>query len=273
MEGTLTLAILGHHDMPRFERAIRSASAAAACAPRVVAQPVVDVTGRLDPPEGSWCVEGGTAARAKASLLRKWAAGASEGDWVWQLDGDDVLYPCAAQAMRRDISLACADLVGYYGFDVPDTAELWTGPAVPPWPRGAGVGDHWDCYPYVTSWMPSLWSTRAVRTIRWDEDMRAYEDGLVCYQALALHQRGELRVCISGAVDILAVDRSTPASVQKLADMDAATDELRRRRLGWVARERSNWGELGIIAPSPLMDAVARLMAYLAAQGQRLPAT
>lgn len=260
---TLTLAVLGHHDAPRFDRALHSARTAATLAPGVTVQAVVDVTGTLDAPDGAWQVEGGTAGRAKAALFERWAETAGDGDWVHQLDGDDTLYPCAAQAMLRDIRLAGADLIGYYGFDTPEDGSLWDGPAVPPWPRQPGRGEHWDRYPYITSWMPTLWSTRAAGAIAWDADMHAYEDGLVCYQALALHQRGDLRVSVSGAVDILAVDRSTPDSAQKAADMDFWADELRRRRTAWVTPDRSNWGELPIIAPNPLMEHGVRLAAWL----------
>lgn len=245
----LTLAVLGHHDPERFGRAVASAEQAAARSTGVRVQPVVDATGSLPDVAGSWAVQGGTAAAAKAALFTRWVAEAAEDDWVYQLDGDDVLHSGAAGVLLGDIQLANdADLIGYYGFDLLG-GPAWGCPAIPPWPRQMGYGEHWDRYPYITSWMPSLWGRRAARTLLWDVDMEAYEDGLLCYQALALHQMGLLRVCISSSIGILQVDRSTPGSVQKTVDMDYWADELRRRRFRWVVPERSNWGELDILAP------------------------
>jgi len=244
----LTIAVLGHHDGDRYHRALESAEIAAARADAVVVQPVVDVNGSLDFRGGAWAVYGGNAARAKAELFRRWHEESQEGDWVYQLDGDDMLEPGGAEALLRDISLANADLIGYYGFNALD-GDRWGMMAQKPWPAGPGIGAHWDAYPYITSWMPSLWNRRAVEVLDWPEDMEAYEDGLICYQALAAHQQGRLRVCISGGTDIVTVDQTTPGSVQKTANMDFWADVLRQRRQQWVTRERSNWGELEWITP------------------------
>lgn len=257
--GQLTLAVLGHHDAPRFARALRSAEIAAAGAPNVRVQPVIDTCGSLGAPADSWLIEGGTAGRAKGALFSRWSETARAGDWVYQLDGDDVLYSCAAQAMQRDMAMAGADLIGHFAFDTPADGSLWSCAPAPPWPAGSGRGEHWDSYPYVTSWMPSLWSLPATGALFWAEDMPAYEDGLICYQALAAHQCGALRLCISGAVDILAVDRETPGSAQKASDMDHWADELRRRREMWVSPERSNWGEVPAITPATILTRDERL--------------
>lgn len=261
----LTLAVLGHHDPYRFARALHSARVAASCASDAVVQAVVDTTGALDC-EGAWEVSGGTAGKAKAALLLRWAESAKPDDFIFQLDGDDVFYPCAALAIQRDFASASADLVGYHGFDIPSENRLWAFAAFPPWPAGPGRGEHWDRYPYVTSWMPRLWNEKAARYLKWDVDMPAYEDGMICYRALGQYFEGNLRVCISGAVDILAVDPSTPGSAQKVSDMDYWADVLRARRAEVVHAERSNWGEFARIAPAPMLSADLRLAAWKALQ-------
>jgi len=253
---SLTLLVLGHHDEPRFRRAVHSAIVSVEAAlsadmgdVHVNVMPVIDRTGRGLETHSGYRVDGGTTARGRSEALKLWARFASDTDYVYQLDGDDVLYPHSARQILRDIRASAADLIGYYGFDVParKTGGMWGKPAVPGWPEGPGVEEGWDRDPYVTGWMPRVWSVRGVALGLWDEDMKAYGDAIVCYRALAAHLAGRMRCVISTAGDVLAVDQGVPGSTQKSANMKLWSDVVKERREAIVARERSNWGQLPIL--------------------------
>ena len=265
---TIDVAVLGHHEPARYRRALFSALASH---PTTIT-PIIDSAGGMEEelraaiPPG--CMEPHIIHAGNAGLAKNAALDAPIADGVsyrFLLDGDDMLYPCAMDSIEADIEASrerCShtggwldiDLLGIVGFDVlPDKkwGDTWT----PEWPRtGQEVG--WDAYPYITPWMPRLWKLPAREILRHAADMPAYEDGLLCYQALGAflrsqadeYMRDEADVVISRATDIYVVDRATPASIQKdRARMDLCADALRWRRMQHVRKDASSPGQLPIL--------------------------
>ena len=268
---TLTLAILSDRDLPRLERAVRSALAQRPSPLDV--EPVVVLNTR-DPEFGEaavrWC-EGqgvawiatpsdGTAAGGKNACLRWFLGG--EADYLTQLDGDDFLYPTWAQSVAETLRRAPgADVVALVPIDCIGTgkghlfalpggawAGVWGTTLHPPFDGRSGPGEDeglWSDDPVVPA-MIRLLSRRAARHARFDLGP-LYEDYTMLLRYLSAHQAGELQVWISMAADWMVVDRLAPGSAQKANAFDHAM--LRDVAARIVPRARSSVRELPVLYP------------------------
>ena len=282
----VALSVLGHHDPARFRRAVVSALNAVDRAENGIARAVIGIDadcGHADTLRNAVTdleglpeiveFSGGSAPAGKNAILDQ----AKPDEWLWQLDGDDVYYPWAVASIHRDIALARdADVIVYYGFDViaPDM-EAWGAAASPDkeWPYGRGRNPHWNRKPYVTSIIPRLYSPKALhsRQLRFDDDLLVYEDALLSYQLLSLHQQGTLRTWISFGTDTWAVERSVKNGVQDNEGKGGKgyeywTDQLFAKRLQWTYEWASNFGELPGIWPHVTVSHGDKLAALRALQ-------
>ena len=260
----LVLAVLGHHDPFRYRRALRSAKEAAKNNDNVRVMAVVDVgtVSRTSPLldvakeekiEDIRTVVGGTAADGKNGVLRSVA----KNEWVWQLDGDDVLYPWAVRSIRRDMKFAGnADAIVYYSFDLlAPEQKVWDGnaTAITRWTYGRTKDPNWDSKEYLTMVGPKLLGPNATK-LRFDRDLLVYEDALLAYQLLGLHQKGKLKVWLSFCTDVWAMEQLVHSSVQDIHGRSGDGYEhwtriLKKKRTKYVDAEASSFGELPSIYP------------------------
>ena len=272
----ILLAILTHHDLPRLERAVRSARGQR---PAPAEVDIVVVVNTRDARYAylaaeaceAWNVRyvitgsNGLPGRGKNACFDVFLL--SNHDYLCQLDGDDWLYPTWAASVAEHIRRAAAlDVVALVPIDcVGDTAghtwtlsdgapaSVWATSIVYPWKeRGPGQTDLWTRHPICPA-MVRLVSRQAAQRLRFDETLAVNEDYLLLLQCLACHVAGELQVWISMASDWMVIDRLTPSSVQDehLQDVEL----LRRLADAKVPRHRSSVAELPIAYP-PLLMAV-----------------
>ena len=256
------VAVVSDHDPSRLVRALKSAIEASADYVVAVVDMCSPVLGDLREAASSIAksiavveAEGGTCGRIKNAAIDH---ARNLADYVVVMDGDDGLYPSAVESIERDLERAhYPDLLGHYAFDCwPD--KVWGGCPAPPWQYGRSREANWGNASYVTAWRPFVF--RDQTSLRYEADVPSYSDGLLCYRALAAHQRGEADVWISFAIDVLAVDRNTPNSNQKRPNnLSVGADVLRWRRKQIVNESASSPAELPAVWPnSPLMTADER---------------
>ena len=253
------MAVLGHHDPTRYLRSLLSAVASAEEFDGVKVVAVIDaaggyvqdlITAAIVAGVSVEIFNGGTAGKAKNYCLDLTPAGGH----VFQVDGDDCLYPSAIQSILRDLAIAGqADLLGLYALDYLYGYVLLGPPSIP-WPYGRCRDPEWS-EPQACVWTPRVWSEKGADALRFDESMPAYSDAALCYQALRAHQNDELSVWISMSPDVMAIDKATPGSVTDDADrIRTGQRMLLEKRAELLDEHASNMGELPIVwPPAPLM--------------------
>ena len=276
---SLLLAILTHHDMPRLERAVRSAQAQR---PADVDVDIVVVVNSRDVRHTYLAVEACTAwnvrtlvtpsnglpGRGKNACFDAFLR--SGHDYLCQLDGDDWLYPTWALSVADHVRRAPAlDVVALLPIDcvgdsaghtwrLPDgaSASVWTTSLVYPWQqRGPGAGKFWTEHPICPA-MVRLVSRRAAQRLRFNERLAVNEDYLLLLQCLSAHIAGDLQSWVSMASDWMVVDRLTPGSVQDEHAQDV--DLLRAFAREIVSPDRSSVAELPVMYPPLLLEAAEK---------------
>ena len=275
MSPSVLLAILTHHDLPRLERAIRSALRQLRANIDVKTQVVVNsqddvhataavaLCRQLDVP----CVvtdSNGRPGRGKNACIDAFLA--SDCDYLCQLDGDNWLYPTWAQAVADHLNRAPAldgvgllpvDCVGRtdgYSWTLPDglAASVWTTSTVYPWPTvGPGIDNLWTEYP-INPAIIALISRQVAARWRFHEDLAVNEDYLMLLTYLAAHIHGDIEFWISMSSDWLVVDLLTPNSVTDVHFHDH--DHFRRLARQVIDPARSSVVELPIIYPPMLQS-------------------
>ena len=259
----LDIAVLAHHDPVRYRRALVSALETGATS----VTPVIDKLGGMEkylrdaipagcrPPH---IVEGGGCGKAKNGALdAPFAEGITH---RLLLDGDDLLYPCAANSIEADLDNALkkssrpVDMIGIYGFDTL-AGEVWESWVEPPWPK-QGKEPGWEAYPYVTAWSAKVWRVPVHLALYNAPDMICYDDGELAYRALRAHLDGRARVTITKATDFYVMERNVPNSNQSDRPMmGLCADAMRYRRLQSVQKECSTPGQLEYLdAREPMMS-------------------
>ena len=271
---SVLLTILSHHDLPRLERAVRSAQQQRPAELDVDVMVIVNTLHVQHAYQAVEACEGwgvryaltqsnGLPGRGKNACLDAFLY--SDRDYLCQLDGDDWLYPTWALSVADHIRRAAAldllallpiDCVGDtagYTWRLPDGASgsVWTTSTVYPWQgRGPGPADVWTQHPICPA-RPDLLSRKAAQRLRFNEQLAVNEDYLLLLECLAAHIAGDLQAWISMASDWRVVDRLTPSSVQAVYPQDV--ELLRELAAGVISRHRSSVAELPILYPPLLL--------------------
>ena len=273
---SVLLAILTHHDLPRLERALRTARAQR---PADVTVETLVMVNTLDAAYASRAVDlsrawgvrcvvsesNGRPGRGKNACLD--ALLASDCDYLCQLDGDDWLYPTwalsAAEHLRRAPALDVVELfpvdcvgstAGYHWW-LPDgaPASVWTSSAVYPWGSGGGPGMDgrlWTEHPTCPA-RTVMVSRKAAERRRFNEDLAVNEDYLLILEYLSDHIAGDLQVWLTMGSNWMVNDWRTPGSVTDVHAHDV--DAFHALALGVVRPERSSIEELPILYPALLL--------------------
>lgn len=277
------LAVLTHHDLPRLQRALRSARSQLP-APGLVVEPLVVVNsqsrefernavrlaGRFRMPvEVTKSI--GTAAGGKNACLDLFLK--SDCDYLCQVDGDDWLYPTCAQSIAEHLRrLPAVDAIGLVPIDCLGTrpegyswqltpgvfGAVWgTSTAHPGGGCGPGTGALWQGEGTTAcTEMLRLLSRGAAARWRFREELLVSEDTAMSLCLLKSHQRGELSFWRSMASDWMIVDRTTPGSVQTIYRHKEDIPRLRTAVDAVVERHRSSTAELPMLYPPLLLDTV-----------------
>ena len=213
------LTILTHHDLPRLERAVTSAKRQRRARSIAVESLVVVNTldGRYEKAVREACARWGVKAlatdsngkpgRGKNACLDAFLS--SDAEYLYQLDGDDFLYPTWARSVEAHlrripgldalgiVPLDCVGSSEGFSWTLPDgstKAGVWTASDVYPW-EGAGPGRSplWDVSLSASPDMVRLVSRETALIWRFDEDLAVGEDHLMSLRLLASHIRGDLR--------------------------------------------------------------------------------
>ena len=247
------IAVLGHQNPKHYERALWSALVASRDAQRAGYQTavwaVIDDAGPDDllhvldrvPVDGVRVVRAGSPGAAKQALFD--AVFAASHDLVIQLDGDDMFYPAGVTRLLDAQADTGADIVLSPWYGALDVAVMPHHQfPYPEWGNG-GEDPRWGDEPLISYCRPWLFSRRFAETIKWRPEWLAYEDLVLCDEALREHLRGKIVGAVSLASDIGCFDRSTPSSAQKVVDMQAWGRKINDRRHEWIAREESSPGQ------------------------------
>ena len=205
----------------------------------------------------------GKAGVGKQAVFDRFRTHYSE-DYLYLLDGDDWLYPCASMSLYHTVSqykgldvltyipldvvhngewgqgeqIADNTIASFWGDDLakPNLALLGLGPGKAQWLWTDGV--------ITGPGRTVLFSRKATDRLRWHATIGCYEDTLLLLEALALHQNGELFAANSMAQDTFIYDLTTPEGGQKKNDLALASEQLREIAKGIVPVNRSDAGEL-----------------------------
>ncbi|MYC72278.1 MAG: hypothetical protein F4X17_16365 [Gemmatimonadetes bacterium] len=190
--------------------------------------------------------------------------------FLFLLDGDDWLYPCASQSIQQTIhQYSSLDVVTYIPLDLIQPrfghhpiakgayANFWNGILCSPhyWEYGPGIAQWlWTSNPIITGPGPTpLFSRKAASTLSWHPQIGAYEDTLLLLDSLVKHQAGDLFSACSMAQDIFIYDQTNPQSVQKKTDLVKASIQLRQEATQRLNKERSSIGELPLLYQESLI--------------------
>jgi len=187
-----------------------------------------------------------------------------EEPFLYLLDGDDWLYPCASRSLYHTVLHGRGlDVVTYVPLDVVQSGSGWVpiaeGVYVNFWNGELGNPRDWEYGPGQARWLwtanPTitgpgrtvLFSRLATRHLMWHPTIGCYEDTLLLLDSLAMHQEGTLFSACSMAQDTFIFDRTSPECGQGKNDLVAASRELQHEAQRRLSRKRSSVGELPLL--------------------------
>lgn len=284
----LRIAILTSHDAPRLTRAIDSVQAQSMPAPFWVEVNTQDAEYQdyvlaACARKGIDChasASYGTPGGGKQAVFDRFAD-TYDDDFLMLLDGDDWLYPSAVESMARlikqyrgldvlsilsiDKVMSAEDGETYGGTALTDDSALvaWQRNdyhLYDQWPQGPGRGEWlFDAEQVVVPGRSMLFSRRAAYTLRWNHQLKVYEDGLLLAESLAQHQAGRLFSSLTNQIDVYIADTLTPDSMQKWADFAQWSAALQALAAHAINPDRAALSELPMLYPFPLMSYESRI--------------
>ena len=265
------IAILTSWDLPRLERAIRSVKRQKdrlAFWVEINSQDekyIVQATDLCKKIKADCHISKstGTAGVGKQAVFDQFIHRFTE-PFLYLLDGDDWLYPCASLSIGQTVKqYSSLDVLTYPALDVIQGGGGWY-PIAPGafanfWNGQMVALNNWEYGPGPAHWLWAsknvitgpgrtvLFSRKAAEELRWHPTIGCYEDTLLLLDSLALHQKGEMTSVVSVAQDTFIYDLTTPEGGQKKNDLVKASIELRYEAQQRVHRDRSSVGELPLL--------------------------